>query len=86
MVAVCRPGCEHSCYCHHGATCNPVDGVCKCQPGFTGNRCRGYSGRVAEFDVIGLGIWKFVDNIFEVKSTFPNKYLAKAMFTFDPEH
>ena len=57
MVTLCRPGCVHSCYCHHGATCNPVDGACKCQPGFTGNRCPWLyweSGR--EFDVIGLGI------------------------------
>ena len=30
------PNCTHECYCHNDATCNPVDGRCKCQPGFTG--------------------------------------------------
>ena len=33
-----------------GATCNPVDGKCKCKPGFAGNRCEdlcpeGYFGQ-----------------------------------------
>ena len=30
------------CFCHNEATCNPVNGDCKCQPGFTGSRCEQY--------------------------------------------
>jgi len=33
------PNCAHECYCHNGATCNPVDGKCKCKAGYAGNRC-----------------------------------------------
>ena len=33
------PNCTHQCYCHNEATCNPVDGRCKCRAGYTGTRC-----------------------------------------------
>jgi len=33
------PNCAHECYCHNGATCNRVDGKCKCKAGYAGNRC-----------------------------------------------
>jgi len=33
------PGCQRTCPCQHGATCDPVSGACTCAPGYHGPLC-----------------------------------------------
>ena len=44
VSAVCEPGrwgpgCQRTCPCQHGATCDPVSGACTCAPGYHGPLC-----------------------------------------------
>ena len=31
--------CQSICQCYNGASCNHVDGTCRCEPGFYGDKC-----------------------------------------------
>lgn len=32
--------CRETCSCKNGAKCNPVNGQCKCKPGYQGDNCQ----------------------------------------------